>query len=74
MGSVQVLLSLALKAKTIQPPFHKCRVPLQSPPTKEKTQKKNLTSSNKQSSTKKTRQPKNLFILNKIHFQIIKTA
>ena len=33
-------------------PISQCRVTLQSPPTK-KTQKKNLTSLNKQSSTKK---------------------
>jgi hypothetical protein len=30
-----ILPLIALKAKTIQPLFYKCRVPLQNPPTKE---------------------------------------
>ena len=48
-----------------------CRVTLQSPPTK-KTQKKNLTSSNKQSSTKRQDNLKFIYFKNnKIYFQIL---
>ena len=42
------------KSKDDTTPISQCRVTLQSPPTK-KTQKKNLTSLNKQSSTKKNK-------------------
>ena len=65
-----ILPLIALKSKDDKTLFHKCRVPLQTPPNKrKKTQMKNHILSSKHSSTKRQNNLKSSFSLKqKIHF------